>query len=332
MEYRTLGTSGLRISAVALGCGNVGGLFTGPAHDRQVEAVHRAGDLGINWFDTAPQYGQGNSERNLGLALTQAKLLDVSVSTKVRLVYEDLRDLPGAIRRSVEASLERLGVASVALVQLHNPITETRGTRRDAMGAFQDVLGNGGVLESLDRLRAERMCQAIGFTALGETGALKLIIRSGGFDTVQAYYNLLNPSAGHSLPPGTGMQDYGQLLQDVADMKMGALGVRVFAAGAITDKPGVDLSRGSLSPGSSFADDLRRVEALRPLSDRFEVPLAQAAVRFVLGDSRVSSVLVGASDAGQIEEAVEAAGKGRLPQEFIQSWERLLQSDFQVSN
>jgi aryl-alcohol dehydrogenase-like predicted oxidoreductase len=307
----------------------VGGLFTGPTTDAQVESVRRAAELGINWFDTAPQYGQGNSEKNLGLALQQAAVKDASVSTKVRLVYEDLKDIPGAIRRSAEASLERLGMDRAALVQLHNPIAEVRGTRRDALGALQDVLGRRGVLEGLERLRGERICQAIGFTGLGETAALKLAVRSGGFQTVQVYYNLLNPSAGRPLPLGTGIQDYGDLLQDAAEMKMGALAIRVFAAGALADPPRADLPGGPLSPGSDFAEDRRRTVALLPLAKTYEVPLAQAAVRFAAGDARVSTVLVGASDLGQIAEAAEAAEKGPLPPEFLEEWERLLGVGFQ---
>ncbi|MBI1724254.1 MAG: aldo/keto reductase [Candidatus Tectomicrobia bacterium] len=322
MEYRTLGSTGLRISAVAVGCGNVGGLFTGDASDVQVEAVRRVVELGIVWFDTAPQYGAGRSEANLGRALEEAGARTAQVSTKVRLAYEDLRDIAGAVRRSAEASLERLGLDRVALLQLHNRITEVRGTQREAVGVW-DVLGRRGVLEALERLRGEGLCQATGFTALGETAALKVAVRSGGFQAAQVYYNLLNPTAGHPAPAGFPAQDYGCLLDEMAEQRMGALAIR-----ALADQPRPELPGPALSRGSDFAEDRRRAATLAPLAGRFEVPLARAALRFALADARVSAVLVGASDVTQMEEAVQALAEGSLPAAFLETWGRLWVADF----
>ena len=69
MNYRTLGRTGLRVSEVAFGCGNVGGLLVRGTHQDQLDAVTRALELGINYFDTAPGYGDGRSETNLGHVL-----------------------------------------------------------------------------------------------------------------------------------------------------------------------------------------------------------------------------------------------------------------------
>ncbi len=66
MEYRVLGRTGIRVSEIGFGCGNVGGLMVRGSHDEQVEAVSRALELGIDYFDTAPSYGDGRSETNLG--------------------------------------------------------------------------------------------------------------------------------------------------------------------------------------------------------------------------------------------------------------------------
>ncbi|PYN56419.1 MAG: aldo/keto reductase, partial [Candidatus Rokuibacteriota bacterium] len=121
MEYRALGGTGLRVSALGFGCGNVGGLMIrGSAAERE-RAVARAVELGVNYFDTAPLYGDGQSEQNLGAALKTLRV-PVYVGTKVRLDAADMKDVRGAIGRSLDASLGRLGLPHVDLLQLHNNI------------------------------------------------------------------------------------------------------------------------------------------------------------------------------------------------------------------
>src|SRR5205814_6030331 len=96
MEYRALGGTGLRVSALGFGCGNVGGLMIrGSAAERE-RAVARAVELGVNYFDTAPSYGDGQSEQNLGAAL-RSRRATVYVGTKFRLDAADLRDVRRAI-------------------------------------------------------------------------------------------------------------------------------------------------------------------------------------------------------------------------------------------
>ena len=109
MLYRTLGRTGLSVSVLALGAGPVPALFTGNDPAAPVEVVRRAWAAGVNWFDTAATYGNGRSEQMLGEALKAAAAGDAAhVATKVRLGPDDWNDLSGAIRRSLEASLERL--------------------------------------------------------------------------------------------------------------------------------------------------------------------------------------------------------------------------------
>src|SRR5262249_42559576 len=121
MNYRTLGRTGLRVSALGFGCGNVGGLMVRGAPADRERAVARALELGINYFDTAPSYGQGLSEQNLGLTLKALKVTP-QVGTKFNLSESDLRDVPAAIARSLETSLRRLGLERVDLLQCHERI------------------------------------------------------------------------------------------------------------------------------------------------------------------------------------------------------------------
>src|SRR5205085_9123050 len=103
MEYRPLGSTGIRVSAIAFGAGPVPATMTSDDTEAQVALVARAIEVGINWFDTAAGYGAGKSETTLGTALARLRASDrVHVATKVRLSDADLSDIPGAVRRSVD--------------------------------------------------------------------------------------------------------------------------------------------------------------------------------------------------------------------------------------
>src|SRR5919112_1763975 len=100
MVHRTLGRTGLRVSAIAFGAGPVSGLMTGDDHAAQAATLRRAIERRINWIDTAPGYGQGASEANVGRALREMGRPDhIHVATKVRLAPAALADVRGAVRR-----------------------------------------------------------------------------------------------------------------------------------------------------------------------------------------------------------------------------------------
>jgi len=221
MNYRTLGKTGLRVSEIGFGCGNVGGLMVRGTADEQLAAVRHAMDLGINYFDTAPQYGNGLSEINLGKVL---RLIadPLTVATKVTIGPGDVSDLGGKVRASVETSLGRLGRHQIDLLQLHTPITAKRGgAGRSWSVSVQDVLGPKGVAEAFEAVRYQKLVRFLGITGLGDTEALHTVVGSGRFDTVQAYYNLLNPSAGTQVPPGFAGQDFRRLIDVAAGKGMG---------------------------------------------------------------------------------------------------------------
>src|SRR6266850_2596970 len=120
MEQRTLGRTGLKVGVLGFGCGDVGGLIVRGTVAERERAVSRALEAGTNYFDTAASYGNGESERNLGATL-RALGVRPYVGTKVR-VPPEATDTAAAIVRGVDASLQRLGMEGVDLIQLHNPI------------------------------------------------------------------------------------------------------------------------------------------------------------------------------------------------------------------
>src|SRR6516164_6930543 len=119
METRTLGRTGLKVSVLGFGCGAVGGLMVRGSPADQERAVARAIELGINYFDTAAMYGNGESERNLGRVLKSLKP-DIVVGTKVRVPDGERGHIGAAVAASLEASLRRLQLDHVDLFQLHN--------------------------------------------------------------------------------------------------------------------------------------------------------------------------------------------------------------------
>ncbi|MBW8270409.1 aldo/keto reductase, partial [Caldovatus sp. SYSU G05006] len=109
MEQRRLGRTGLMVSVLGYGCGAVGGLMVRGTPAEQERAIARAIEGGINYFDTAAAYGDGESERNLGRVLKALGAKDVFVGTKVRVAPAQRGRIGEAVAASLEASLRRLG-------------------------------------------------------------------------------------------------------------------------------------------------------------------------------------------------------------------------------
>src|SRR3954451_12728794 len=110
MEMRTFGRTGMRVSILGFGCGAVGGLMVRGNPGDQERTIARALDAGVNYFDTAVQYGDGESERNLGRGLKALKASSVIVGTKVRIPPADAGRIGDTIAASLDGSLQRLGI------------------------------------------------------------------------------------------------------------------------------------------------------------------------------------------------------------------------------
>src|ERR1700729_4243376 len=127
MQMRAFGRTGMQLSVLGFGCGAVGGLMVRGDPLDQERTVARALAAGVNYFDTAVQYGDGESEKNLGRVLQKLKPANVIVGTKVRLLPGEFSRIADAVTRSLEGSLARLNLGQVDIFHLHNAITETEG-------------------------------------------------------------------------------------------------------------------------------------------------------------------------------------------------------------
>jgi aryl-alcohol dehydrogenase-like predicted oxidoreductase len=317
MERRRFGRTGLEVAVLGFGCGAVGGLMTRGEPADQERAVARALEYGVNYFDTAAQYGDGASERNLGRVL-KALRADVIVGTKVRVKPEERKHIDKAISQSLEASLKRMGRDSVDLFQLHNLIADNG----DDKNLSAEIVLNE-VVPALERLRKQGKTRFIGITALGDTASLHRVVDAGVFDTAQVAYNMLNPSAGASLPPRYPAHDFDNLLAHTQAADIGTINIRVLAGGALS---GVEerhpLGAPLVEPigsGRDYAMDAKRARQLEPLvKEGHAGSLIEAGLRFVIAHKGISTVLVGYSTFEHFEYAAKAMQKGPLTTPALQ--------------
>jgi hypothetical protein len=142
-----------------------------------IKAIHKAVELGINYFDTAPAYGEGHGEEVFGEALQGVDPKKIFLATKMSAGDKD------HIRRSMEASLKRLRRNSIDLIQIHG--TSYSDEEADL------VLKKGGMIDEMFRLRDEGLVKFIGFTSEDQNPAMYRLIRSGKFEVMQTCYNFI---------------------------------------------------------------------------------------------------------------------------------------------
>ena len=316
MQRRRLGRTDLEISLLGFGAGAVGGLMTKGAALDQERAITRAIELGINYIDTAPLYGNGESERNLGRVLKALKP-DIVLGTKVRLKAADHGRIGDFVARSMDESLQRLARDHVDLFQLHNPLVAADADDRLAI----DVALNE-VVPAMQRLQKAGKTRFIGFSGVGETPALVRAIEAGVFDTMQVVYNVLNPSAGGPMPNGAPGQDYANLLDRTRSMDIGTIVIRALAGGALAGTaerhPLAMQAVEPIGSAPSFVADVARAKVLEPLVKQgVASSLTELALRFVIANPNVKTMLVGYSTLDQLEQAAAAVNKGPLSEETL---------------
>ncbi|HVZ45212.1 MAG TPA: aldo/keto reductase [Ramlibacter sp.] len=332
MERRILGRTGLDVSAIGFGCGMVGGLMVGGSVADQENAVAHALDCGIDYFDTAPFYGGGQSEANLGRVLKQLRRRAV-VGTKIR-IDPATRDDPAQMHKlgtliaaSAEDSLRRLGTECLDLLQLHNPVSVSRAGSGLTPGVVLEE-----VLPAFQRLVREGKVRFVGMSALGHAPDAIQVLEHGGFDTAQVAYSLLNPSAETPLPPAAQAEDYGRLLEPVRRGGIGVIGIRLLAGGSLSGsverhptamRSVVPLGQGTGS-GKDYEQDVayaRRFGFL--VQEGLARSLVAAALRYGLSNPTMHTLAIGFSSREQLTEAAQAAADGPFDRETLQRISRV---------
>ena len=224
-----------------------------------------------------------------------------------------VRGIADAVTASLEGSLARLRLDCVDILHLHNPITEAgAGSALSVRQVLDDVV------PAFDRLRRQGKIRFLGFSAVGDTAALRRVIEAGAFDSAQVVYNMLNPSAAGPLPDHYPAQDYKGLFDTTTATGVGVVGIRVLAGGALSGSaarhPVAGAAPEPIGSAMRYDADVDRARRLVPLvHEGFAASLTEAAVRFALSHPAMGTILVGMATPQQFEDALAAAEKGPLP-------------------
>ena len=298
LAVRRLGRSAVEVTELSFGGAALGNLFTPVDDEAAAAAVDAAWNGGIRTFDTAPHYGLGLSERRLGGALAGRPRAEYVLSTKVGRLLEPVAEPHGTdtegfavpahsrrvfdfsadgVRRSLEASLVRLGLDRIDIALIHDPDDHGEQALREAYPA-------------LERLRSEGCVRAIG-VGMNQAAMLTRFVTDTDIDVVlvAGRYTLLDQSAADALLPSA------------LDRGVSVIAGGVFNSGLLA-APGV----GATYDYQAAPDRLiARAQQLATICARFGVPLRAAAARFPLRHPAVASVLVGARSAAEITDAIQ---------------------------
>ena len=311
MNYRRVGSSGLKVSEIGLGTWLGVGDRIDPAASRA--CVRAALECGINLFDTADVYAGGGAERALGELLAEVRRESVVIASKCFFPHSDAPNDRGLSRKhvveSVERSLRNLRTEHIDVMQCHRfdpevPLAET-------VRAMDDLIRQGKVLYwGIGRFDVRQIGDAV--RVARELGAVAPIAN-------QYVYNFLN----REVEP--------ELLPRCEELGLGLLAYSPLGQGVLTGK----YSGGSIPPGSRAADErlrrgmwewkpeqIRRVERLRPIADDLGMSIAELALAWCLRQSAVASVIIGATRPEQVHENAKASG-ARLPADVLARMEGL---------
>jgi L-galactose dehydrogenase/L-glyceraldehyde 3-phosphate reductase len=327
MQRRRFGRTGLQVPALTFGGGWVGGLLIRSSKAEREAALNRALAAGIDWVDTAAQYGNGVSETVIGEWLrTLPEAQRPRISTKFN-IDSSAADFAGQIERSVTASLGRLGVSRVPVLILHSRIVDDTARVRDSRSLNPaEVLGTGGITEIMEGLRRQGFCDWIGLTGLGDPKAVRAVIDSGRFDVAQIYYNMLNPTAARAGGPGWNSTDFKGLLQGCAAQDMGVMGIRIFAAGHLASHERHGREMPITANAEDRAEEARARAVVAALGNGYGTG-AQTALRFGLACDLISTIVIGIGEASHLEEALAAEQMGPLPDEALTKLQALWRAD-----
>jgi aryl-alcohol dehydrogenase-like predicted oxidoreductase len=310
MNARTLGRTGLQVSEIGYGAWGIGGTgWLGARDDESLRALHRAIDLGVSFIDTALGYGDGHSEQLVG-SVVRERPESIVVATKIPPanrrwpmpagVDPDEAFPASHVRACTEESLRNLGVEAIDVQQFH---------------VWSDEwVGRGSWQQAIEELKSEGKIRHFGVSINDhEPHNALALVESGIVDTVQVIYNVFDQSPEDELLPACVEHDVGVI-------------ARVpFDEGALTGRIGPDTSfdegdfRSRYFRGDRKAEVWERTEAICDDLGITRDDLAEVALRYVLSEPAVSTVIPGMRTMRNVERNA-AVGDGRgLPEEQLRA-------------
>jgi aryl-alcohol dehydrogenase-like predicted oxidoreductase len=301
MEYRPFGQTGIQISAIGVGCWEIGGGYGSIEETEFIKAVNRALDLGINCFDTAEGYGFGASERSLAKALGNRRK-EAVITTKFGIGYKEAPNFRDSSRQrvsvSIEKSLQNLNTDYVDVYMVHWPDVNT---------PFEETM------RALDNLVQQGKVRAVGISNF-RLGQIEESMRTRRVDVAQYCWNMFDRRMQKEIYPycrdhNIGVMAYGSL----------AYGLLTGAFTEDTDfgsddwrarrgrMGGINLFQHLFGP-DYFPRNIRAVEELKGIAKRYGKSLPQFALRWTLSNPVISTALVGCRNATEVEDNVGALG------------------------
>jgi aryl-alcohol dehydrogenase-like predicted oxidoreductase len=294
MRYRTFGRTGWRVSEIGFGAWQLGGDWGAVDDAQSIDTLHYAFDQGINFVDTAELYGNGHSEEVIGHALKSWKSSKIYVASKVRPIQwprpDDANPSMRArfpawyMRENVERSLKRLGVERIDLFQVHS--------------FMPSALVELDWLETLHTLRREGKIDRIGVSLRdNEPGEGVDAARFGIVDSFQVIFNMFEQRPAQELFPAGGESNCAFIARVPLDS--GALVGHWKADSYEKFEPGSQPH--TMFRGERFTETLRRVQALKNICAPHYPTLAEAAMRYVLSEPQVSTLIPGMKNRREVD-------------------------------
>jgi aryl-alcohol dehydrogenase-like predicted oxidoreductase len=307
LPTRRLGRTGFQLNPFGLGTYQITGDFDVPRADALALLDHAIRG-GVNYMDTAPMYGSGESEELIGRALARHRGQHVFISTKVGYFGHSVARQKGAaayqdedsIRRGVEHSMHLLGRDYIDMVFVHEPEMAEWG--------FDYATGEAVVTRTLEALKREGAIGAIGLGSNFYERALDLV-KTGRFDVVELahQYNLVQRAIPRHIIPEAKKHDVGVIVGGP------------FRGGLFATADRALLAR-MKAEGKAFSlmsvDDLAKIEALYDLADEWEITVAELSIRFLLSNPDIHALIPGARNVAELDINL-AAAKGPLDPEQL---------------
>lgn len=299
MRYRSYGKLDIQVSEIGFGAWQLGNQtdWTPMSDDAAIRLVKTAQEQGCNFFDTAPGYGRGNSERLLGEAL-EGKRDQVVINTKVGHTTEGISDFsPDAIRSSVEASMTRLRTSYMDSVLLHNPPSAC-------------LRGDSPQMTTLQCLQDEGMIRSYG-ASVDSADDMLTILNTSGSSAMEVLFNIFHQETGRAFAQAE-RQNVGLIVKVPLDS--GWLSGQYNASSRFS---GVRKrwSEEVIERRSALVEQIRFVE-------EDDTTMTQAALRFILAHSAVTTVIPGSKSVQQWQENASASGKD-MPPQLVQRLQKL---------
>lgn len=342
MKYRRVPGTEIDLSELSIGTGDNAGLFVWGEYAELRSAVAKALENGINHFDTAPEYGLGRAETNLGSVLRELGATPY-ITTKVEVADEHMGNIAKRVVQTVEESLIRLGVEAIHFVQIHNPPGKLFGriSSRRATMEVEHYLAANGALEGIARLQKDGKMLHTGMSCeYAEKDQVKQLLQTGLVRWINLRYNLTNPTAGVEGLDGLQVDfRYDGIMAEARKYGVGTGIVRPLAGGALTNASLQSesvvrhaLAGGALSTNQALKDSMKaevaRAKQLAFLCRETGDSMAVVAYRFILAHPVATSIITGISDATQLDEALEAVRKGPLDAALVNRCLPIWKSNF----